>query len=64
MVFLKNVRYCEAELGERIDNFAKELVNYRKDNTCDVIGEFNGIYIKVNIQTTVQDIIDFYHQHI
>lgn len=31
MVFVKNVKYCEAECGECIDNFAKELVNYRKN---------------------------------
>lgn len=37
MVFVKNVKYCEAECGEHIDNFAKELVNYRKETVCDVI---------------------------
>jgi hypothetical protein len=64
MVFVKNVKYCEAELGEDIYNFAKELIDYRKETICDVIGKFNDIYIEVKNNTTEKDIIDFYRQHI
>jgi hypothetical protein len=64
MVFVKNVKYCEAEFGEDIYNFAKELIDYRKETICDVIGKFNDIYIEVKNNTTEKDIIDFYRQHI
>ena len=60
MVFVKNVKVCEAECGEYIENFAKELVDYRKTTTCDVIAKFNDIYIEVTNQTTEKDIIDSY----
>ena len=63
MVFVKNVKYCEAECGENIWNFAKELVDYRKETECDVIGKFNDICIEVKKQTTEKDIIDFYRQY-
>ncbi|MEE1084985.1 MAG: hypothetical protein UH850_14760 [Paludibacteraceae bacterium] len=63
MVFVKNVKYCEAECGENIWNFAKELVGYRKETECDVIGKFNDICIEVKKQTTERDIIDFYRQY-
>ena len=61
MVFVKNVKYCVAESGEHIGNFAKELVEYRKTVSLDVFGKFNDIYIEVTNQTTEKDIIDFYH---
>ena len=63
MVFVKNVKYCEAECGEHISNFAKELVDYRKETVCDVIGKFNDICIEVTKQTTEKDILDFYRQY-
>lgn len=63
MVFVKNVKYCEPEWGEQIDDFAKELVDYRKETVCDVIGKFNDIYIEVTKQTTEKDILDFYRQY-
>lgn len=63
MVFVKNVKYCEAECGEYIENFAKELVEYRKETVCDVIGKFNDICIEVKKQTTEKDILDFYRQY-
>lgn len=63
MVFVKNVKYCEAECGETIYNFAKELIDYRKGTACDVIGKFNDTYIEVKKQTTEKDIIDFYRQY-
>lgn len=63
MVFVKNVKYCEAECGENIWNFAKELVDYRKETECDVIGKFNDICIEVKKQTTEKDIVDFYRQY-
>lgn len=58
MLFVKNVRYCEAECGEHISNFAKELVAFRKENMCDIIAKFNDTYIEVKVHTTEQDIID------
>lgn len=64
MVFVKNVRYCVAECGENIHDFAKELVDYRKESMCDIIGKFNDIYIEVKNQTSETDIIEFYQQHI
>ena len=63
MVFVKNVKYCEAECGEHIENFAKELVDYRKETVCDVIAKFNDICIEVTKQTTEKDIVDFYRQY-
>ena len=63
MVFVKNVKYCEAECGEYIEHFAKELVEYRKETVCDVIGKFNDICIEVKKQTTEKDILDFYRQY-
>ena len=62
MVFVKNVRYCEAECGEHITDFAKELVEYRKESVCDVIAKFGDIYIEVNPDTTVENIIDHFHR--
>lgn len=60
MVFVKNVKYCEAECGEHIEHFAKELVEYKKETQYDVIGKFNDICIEVKKQTTVDDILDYY----
>lgn len=61
MTFMKNVKYCEAEPGEMIQNFAKELVDYRKSTKCDIIAKFNDVYIEVKSTTTEKDIIDNYH---
>ena len=63
MVFVKNVKFCEAECGEYISNFARELVDYRKETVCDVIGKFNDVYIEVKKQTTEKDIVDYYNKH-
>ncbi len=60
MVFVKDVKYCEAESGQHIIHFAKELVDYRKEVGCDVIGKFNDILIEVRENTTEKDIIDRY----
>jgi len=64
MVFVKNVKYCEAECGERLDNFAKELIEYKNETQYDVIGNFGGVLIEVKKETTVDDIIRYYHSHI
>ena len=63
MVFVKNVKVCEAECGENIWNFAKELIDYRSTHVCDVIGKFNDVYIEVKHQTTEDDIIHYYKQY-
>lgn len=63
MVFVKNVKLCEAQCGEHINDFAKELVNYRKQSVCDIIGKFNDVYIEVNIHTTEKYIIDYYNEY-
>lgn len=60
MRFIKNIKLCEAEAGENIWQFAKELVEYRKIIQCDVIGIFNGIYIEVRSKTTESDIVRSY----
>ena len=60
MLYVKNVKYCQAECGEHIDDFAKELVEFRKNNECDIVAKFNGIIVEVTAQTTEKDIIDFY----
>ena len=60
MVFVKNVKYCEAECGENIHHFAKQLIEYRKETNCDIIGNFNDICIEVTEQTTEEAILDFY----
>ena len=57
MVFVKNLRYCEAEFGEYISDFAKELVEYRKESICDVIAKFGDVYVEGTVNTTVEDII-------
>ena len=62
MVFVKNVKLCEAECAEHIENFAKELVAYRKETVCDIIAKFNDVYIEVTNQTTEKNIIDSYMQ--
>ena len=62
MVFVKNVRYCEAECGEHITDFAKELVGYRKESVCDVIAKFGDVYIEVTSATTAEDIIDHFQK--
>lgn len=64
MVFVKNVKYCEAEPGENIYNFAKELVDYRRESNFDVVAKFNDICIEVKKQTTEKDIVDFYRQYL
>ena len=63
MVFIKNVKLCEAECAEHITHFAKEIVDYRKQTACDVIGKFNDAYIEVKAHTTEQEIIDLYQKH-
>lgn len=63
MIFVKNVKYFEGECGEHISNFAKELVNYRKESKCDLIGRFNDICIEIKNNTTEEDILKFYRQH-
>lgn len=60
MLFVKNVKLCEAECGENIWHFAKELVDYREATQCDLIGIFNGIYIEVRQKTKEDDIIRTY----
>ena len=55
MVFVKNVKYCRAECGEHIGNFAKELIDYRKETVCDVIGRFNDVGIEVTKETTQEN---------
>lgn len=62
MVFVKNVKLFQGEYGERISDFAKELVDYRKETECDLIGEFNCVYIEVKKQTTEEDIVKYYRQ--
>lgn len=62
MVFVKNVKYCEAEYGEHILDFAKQIVAYAKEVPCDVIGRFGFIYIPVTKEMTEKDVIDYYHQ--
>ena len=62
MVFVKNVKLCEAECAEHITHFAKEIVDYRKQTVCDVVGKFGGIYIEVKEHTTEQEIIEFYRK--
>ena len=56
MVFVSNVKYCEAECGEHIDNFINELLEYRKESKLDVIAKFNDIYVKVSMNTKKDDI--------
>ncbi len=56
MVFVANVKYCEAECGEYIENFVNELLEYRKESNFDVIAKFNGIYVKVSKNTTKEEI--------
>ena len=56
MVFVANVKYCEAECGEFIENFVNELLEYRKESKLDVIAKFNDIYVKVSNNTTKEEI--------
>lgn len=63
MVFVKNVKFCEAECGEYIWSFAKELIDYRKTCACDVVGKFNDVYIEVKQQTTEDDVVHYYMQY-
>lgn len=56
MVFVSNIKYCEAECGEYIENFVNELLEYRKESKFDVIAKFNNIYVKVSKNTTKDDI--------
>ncbi len=56
MVFVANVKYCEAECGEYIDNFVNELLEYRKESNFDVIAKFNDVYVRVLKDTTKQDV--------
>lgn len=62
MVAIKNVEFFKGEYRELIKDFAKELVDYRKESEHDLIGEFNGVYIEVNKQTTEEDIVKYYRQ--
>lgn len=60
MVAIKNVEFFKPEYGEKIKDFAKELVDYRKESEHDLIGEFNWVYIEVKKQTTEEDIVRYY----
>lgn len=64
MLFVKNVKFCMAESGEYISNFAKKLVDYRAKIQIDIIAKFNNIYIEVNCNMTAEDIINYYHEQI
>ena len=56
MLFVKNVKYCEAECGEHIENFINEVLEYRKEQRVDIIAKFNDRYVMVLNDTTKQDI--------
>ena len=62
MIFVKNVEFFKGEHRELIKDFAKELVDHRKESECDLIGEFNCVYIEVNKQTTEEDIVKYYRR--
>lgn len=62
-MYVSNVKYCEAEPGEWLTDFARKLVDCKKKSTLNVIGKFNDIFIDVKKQTTVEDIVKFYMQH-
>lgn len=57
--YTQNVKLCEAAPGVHINKFAEDLIAYRKESKFDLIGKFNGVYFKVTINTTKEDIIKF-----
>ena len=63
MVFVKTVKYCEADFGEHISDFASEMIAFRKETECDLVGKFNDLCIVVTKETTLEDIRDFYKQY-
>ena len=63
MVFVKNVKFCEATCGENIYEFAKDIVIYRNGLDHDVIGKFNDVCIEVKKNTKEKDIVDYYREH-
>ena len=64
MVFVKNVKFCEAETGEYIVDFAKEAVSYRKSVQFDIVVKFADILMEVTLNTTEEDIILYYQEMI
>jgi hypothetical protein len=64
MLFIKNVKIFDAEFGEHISNFARELTEYKKTVDYDIIGRFNNILIEVTKDMTEEDIINTYRKGI
>lgn len=64
MLFVKNVKLFDAECGEHISNFARELVEYEKTVDYDIIGRFNRTLIEVTKGMTEEDIINTYRKGI
>lgn len=62
MLFVKNVKIFDAECGEHISNFARELAEYKKTVDYDIIGRFNDILIEVTKDMTEEDIINTYRK--
>lgn len=55
--------YCQAECGENIYDFAKEIVEFRKTKHRDLIVKFNHIYIEVDDTMTAEDVINEYRSN-
>lgn len=64
MLFVKNVKIFDAEWGDHISTFARELVEYKKTVDYDIIGRFNETLIEVTKDMTKEDIINRYRKGI
>lgn len=62
MLFVKNVKIFDAEWGDHLSTFARELVEYKKTVDYDIIGRFNGTLIEVTKDITEEDIINTYRK--
>lgn len=61
---VNTVKFCDADGGENINVFAKQLVDAKQKTYRRVIGRFNGVYIHVWDDTTVDDIVNFYYMNL
>lgn len=52
----ENVFYVEAEPSQYIINFIEELIDIRKNKKLNVIGVFNDRILKVEKNTTIDDL--------
>lgn len=58
---VSTVEFCDALPGTHITTFARKLIELKKKTPRIVIGRMNGVFIPVDVDTSVEDIEDCYY---